>query len=410
VPRAKGEVSASDWSDAPIPDRYLERSAGVPNSEGMDIATFRYVNGAWSEAFAAMDSGQTLVVAFAAPSFAARPGVLAELAAAFPTSIVVGCSTSGEIDQTEVRDESIAVAAVRFANTRIRCTHTRLASVADSFAAGEVLASRLVRDDLRAVLVLSEGVHVNGSELVRGLNAGLPEHVVVTGGLAGDGARFARTWVLAGGEPRVDAVVAVGLYGPNLRITHGSQGGWDSFGLERRVTASRGNVLLELDGQPALELYKRYLGERAADLPSSALLFPLALRDSMRSSNSVVRTVLSVDAAAQSLTFAGDISTGQYAKLMRANFDRLVLGARGAGDAAMGDHVGPTLSIAISCVGRRLVLGERTEEETEATLDALPPGTRQIGFYSYGELSPHAAGRCELHNQTMTLTVLSEAA
>lgn len=193
-------------------------------------------------------------------------------------------------------------------------------------------------------------------------------------------------------------------------ITHGSQGGWDSFGLERKVTASQGNVLLELDGQPALELYKTYLGERAAELPSSALLFPLALRDSMNSSKSVVRTVLSVDEAAQSMTFAGDIPTGQYVRLMRANFDRLVLGARSAGHAAMGDHVGPTLSIAISCVGRRLVLGARTEEETEAALDALPPGTTQIGFYSYGELSPHATGRCDLHNQTMTLTVLSEAA
>ncbi len=129
----------------------------------------------------------------------------------------------------------------------------------------------------------------------------------------------------------------------------------------------------------------------------------------MNTSNRVVRTVLSVDEAAQSVTFAGDVPTGHYAKLMRANFDRLVLGARGAAQAAIGDHVGPTLSIAISCVGRRLVLGERTEEETEATLDALPPGTTQIGFYSYGEISPHTTGRCDLHNQTMTVTVLSEA-
>ncbi|MEP6862277.1 MAG: FIST N-terminal domain-containing protein [Deltaproteobacteria bacterium] len=377
----------------------------------MDIATCRYVNDSWSEPLPSfLDSDQTLVLVFAARSYVERPEVLAELAAAFPRSIVMGCSTSGEIDQTEIRDESIAVAAVRFANTRIRYVHTTLESGSDSSVAGEMLAAGLVTDDLRAVVVLSEGLHVNGSSLVRGLNARLPEHVVVTGGLAGDGARFARTWVLAGGVPQTDAIAAVGLYGSSLRVTHGSQGGWDSFGLERKVTASRGNVLLELDGQPALELYKGYLGERAADLPSSALLFPLALRDSMDSANSVVRTVLSVDEAAHSMTFAGDIPTGQYVKLMRANFDRLVLGARGAGHAAIGDHVGPTLSIAISCVGRRLVLGERAEEETEATLDALPPGTTQIGFYSYGEISPHATGRCELHNQTMTLTVLSEAA
>ena len=212
------------------------------------------------------------------------------------------------------------------------------------------------------------------------------------------------------GTLRHDTIVAVGLYGHRVRVTHGSQGGWDAFGPERKVTASQGNVLYKLDGKPALELYKTYLGDRAAELPSSALLFPLALRDSMETSHSVVRTVLSVDDATQSMTFAGDVPTGHYVKLMRANFDRLILGARGAGQAAIGDHTGPALSIAISCVGRRLVLGERSEEETEAVLEALPPNTIQVGFYSYGEISPHTTGRCDLHNQTMTLTVLSEAA
>lgn len=350
-----------------------------------------------------------MVLAFAAPSYAERPEVLAELAAAFPNSAVIGCSTSGEIAQTQILDESITVAVVRFADTRVRRVQAKLDAAADSFVAGEAIATQLSEDDLRAVIVLSEGVHVNGSELVRGLNARLPEHVVVTGGLAGDGAKFARTWVLVDGQPAPNMVVAIGLYGERLRVTHGSKGGWDAFGLERRVTASSGNVLHALDGEPALALYKKFLGDRAADLPSSALLFPLALRDSAIGSNSVVRTVLSVDEATQSLTFAGDIPTGHYAKLMRANFDRLILGARDAGQVALGEHEGQVLSIAISCVGRRLVLGERTEEETEATLDVLPPGTTQVGFYSYGEISPHTTGRCDLHNQTMTLTVVSEA-
>jgi hypothetical protein len=177
------------------------------------------------------------------------------------------------------------------------------------------------------------------------------------------------------------------------------------------VTRSEGNVLYALDDRPALALYKEYLGERAGGLPGSALLFPLALRATTEDQNSVVRTVLAVDEAKQSMTFAGDIPTGHYAKLMRANFDRLILGAQAAaGAAALREHQGPALSIAISCVGRRLVLGERTEEETEAALDVLPDGTLQVGFYSYGEISPHTSGRCDLHNQTMTLTVLSEVA
>src|ERR1700733_1082257 len=188
----------------------------------MELATFRYANGAWSDAFPALDSPRTMVIAFAAPSFGARADVLAELAAAFPTSAMIGCSTSGEIDQTRIRDESITVAAVRFESTRVRRAHAKLESATDSFDAGIAIAASLQADDLRAVLVLSEGVHVNGSELVRGLNSRLPEDVVITGGLAGDGARFARTWVLADGKPETDTVVAVGLYGTALRLTHGS--------------------------------------------------------------------------------------------------------------------------------------------------------------------------------------------
>ncbi|HUJ57233.1 MAG TPA: FIST N-terminal domain-containing protein [Kofleriaceae bacterium] len=376
----------------------------------MEVATFHYARGAWSRSFPALDSAQTLVMAFAAPAYHDRPGLLAELAAAYPASVVVGCSTSGEIDHTEIRDDSITVGAIRFAGTRVKRAVARLASVADSFDSGVAIANELVAEDLRAVLVLSEGLHVNGSELVRGINARLDEEVVVTGGLAGDGDRFGRTWVLADGRPEANGVVAVGLYGERVRIGHGSKGGWDTFGPERVVTRSLGNVLYTLDDRPALALYKEYLGERAAGLPGSALLFPLALRQRNDEPNSVVRTVLSVDEATQSMTFAGDIPVGHYAKLMRANFDRLILGAQAAGSAAARHDLGtPALSIAISCVGRRLVLGERSEEETEATLEALPALTQQIGFYSYGEISPHVTGRCDLHNQTMTLTVLSES-
>jgi hypothetical protein len=380
----------------------------------MELATFGYAQGAWSQAFPALDSASTLVLAFASPEFRERPEVFAALRAAYPTAAIVGCSTSGEIDHARVRDESVAVAVMRFGGTTVRQAATRLGDARESFDAGVRIAAELVEAEagLRAVIVLSEGLNVNGSELVRGLNSRLPEDVIVSGGLAGDGDRFGRTFVIARGAIETNGVVAVGLYGERVRVGHGSKGGWDTFGPERVVTRSEGNVLYELDGRPALGLYKEYLGDRAAELPSSALLFPLALRASMDDANSVVRTVLAVDEARQSMTFAGDIPMGYYAKLMRANFDRLILGAQAAGGAAGGalkGQPGPALCIAISCVGRRLVLGERAEEETEAALEVLPEGTEQIGFYSYGEISPHASGRCDLHNQTMTLTVLSEA-
>ena len=229
------------------------------------------------------------------------------------------------------------------------------------------------------------------------------------GGLAADGPHFKRTWVLHEGEPRSGIASAVGLSGASLRVGYGSMGGWDIFGPERRVTRSVDNVLYELDGRPALDLYREYLGDLAADLPASGLRFPLSLRPADDETPAVVRTILAIDDARGSLTFAGDIPQGHMAQLMRANPERLLDGASGAAVASRAPHAEhPVLSIAISCVGRRLVLGERTEDEIEAAFDELPDGSRQIGFYSYGEICPSGALTCGLQNQTMTITTLGE--
>jgi hypothetical protein len=333
------------------------------------------------------------------------------LSNAYPSSHLMGCSTAGEIFGTQLWDESLSVAVARFDRTEIRVAGAHVQHAQDSFDAGRTIANQLSGPDLKAVFVLSDGLRVNGSQLVRGLNSALAPGVVVTGGLAGDGDRFSGTWVIDERAPKSGVVSAVGFYGPDVRVGHGCRGGWDIFGPERRVTRSEGNVLFELDGKPALDLYKGYLGERAAGLPATALLFPLALRSGSDDANRLVRTVLAVDEESRSMTFAGDIPQGSLVQLMRANFDRLI---DGAGEAARRSVLSPgdgepTLAVAVSCVGRRLVLGERTEEEIEATFQALPGLSQQVGFYSYGEISPCADATCDLHNQTMTVTTISEA-
>jgi hypothetical protein len=385
----------------------------------MKLDTFSYSTASgWSdEPSADLDSESTLVVVFGSPELDGVRAPLKHLVDRFSRSHIVGCSTAGEIFGNALTDNSLSVAVAQFERgTRVASAAASVQSQDESFAAGEAIARQLQDPALRGVLLFSDGLNVNGSELVRGLNSILPSHVVVTGGLAGDGSRFERTWVVHEGNARSNMVCAAGLYGPFVTIGHGSKGGWDNFGPERRVTRSRGNVLVELDGRPALELYKEYLGDLASGLPATGLLFPLALRAHADDEKSLVRTILAVDEAAQTMTFAGDMPEGALARLMRANYDRLIDGASEAatmaGEAHAGQpgETGETLAIAISCVGRRLVLGERAEEEIEATLDELPAGTRQIGFYAYGEISPYDQGPCDLHNQTMTLTTIRERA
>ena len=357
-----------------------------------------------------LDSEHTLVLIFADQSYLENSAPLEQVSGLFKNAIIVGCSTAGEISGTRVSEGTISMAVIRFERTQLRLSSAPISSAEESNKVGQFLGEALKGTDLQAVLVFSDGLLVNGSELLNGLSHVLLPPIIISGGLAGDGPRFKRTWVIHNKKPHVGYVSTVGLYGKSIKLSTGSLGGWDVFGPERLVTRSSGNILYELDGKPALALYKKYLGDRASELPASALLFPLSLRSESLKRKGLVRTVLAVDEKHDSMTFAGDIPEGSYAQLMKANFNRLIEGAANAAKIAANKlPLGSVnLVIAISCVGRRLVLGSKIESETEATLEVFPPGTQQVGYYSYGEISPLASGRCDLHNQTMTLTSISE--
>jgi hypothetical protein len=340
-----------------------------------------------------------------------------ELAAMFPHSRIAGCSTGGQILGDEVADDCIVAILVRFAATKVRLLGQPIAAPAQSRACGEAIGRALRADDLAGIFVLSDGLNVNGSELVAGMSSLVGKDITVTGGLAGDGADFSESLVGVDCAPRSHMIAAIGFYGSAIRFGCGSAGGWDVFGPRRRVTRSRGNILYELDHSPALDLYERYLGEEEArGLPGSALLFPLQVRDPAQPEHEVVRTVLAVDRDTRSMTFAGDVPEGWHARLMRGDFDNLSAGAAdaarqartGLGELGSNDSAG--FAVLVSCIGRRLLMGQQTSEEVEAAGAELGPGLARIGFYSYGEISPHAAsGICELHNQTMTITTVTEA-
>lgn len=376
----------------------------------LEIIQFKESSG-WSVTpTSELDSENTLILNFFSPGYINNTAPFQQLKSLFPKSQIAGCSTSGEIHDNGVYDESISTAILRFDKSHIKMVSFDITNPSQSFSTGKAIAESVKRDDLKAVFILSDGLVVNGSSLTQGIRSTLDNNVTITGGLAGDGSDFKKTFVLKNGLPTTQQVCAIAFYGEDFVINYGSEGGWDIFGPERFITRSKDNVLYEIDGQPALALYKKYLGDQANKLPASGLRFPLGISQKPFSKAQVVRTILAINEEEQSMTFAGDMPEGWYAQLMRANYDRLVEGAMKAGQLAKGEQTdaSKTLAIAISCVGRRLVLGERTEEEIEATHDVLGSEMPLVGFYSYGEISPSKIGTCDLHNQTMTLTTLGE--
>jgi len=319
---------------------------------------------------------------------------------------IISLSTSGNILNEEVSDFSIVATVVFFEKTRIKTTMSNIDAMENSNEAGAVIGSMLADPTLKHVLIFSDGGKVNGSELVKGLNGVL--NVTITGGLAGDDARFEKTIVGLNNIPSSGNIVGVGLYGENVSVGYGHLGGWDPFGPERLITKSKGNILYELDNKPALELYKTYLGDKAKDLPGSALLFPLGMK--MKPGEPVLtRTILTIQDDG-GMVFAGDVPQGSSVQLMKANFEKLIDASATAAEQSL-ESIGKDseLALLISCVGRKLVLGQRVEEEVEAVREVLGSKPAITGFYSYGEISSILGSpNCELHNQTMTITLLKE--
>lgn len=355
-----------------------------------------------------LNASAGLLLLFMSPSFKNKKKLLLEIKEQWPEAIIIGCSTAGEICNESVKDGSVSLTAVEFEKVACKKGAVNINGMDCSYEAGRKLATQMKSSDLKHLFIFSDGLNVNGAELVSGLKSVLPG-ISITGGLAADGSDFKHTFVINDTIMQDKQIIGLGLYGEELKIGYSSKGGWDSFGIERRVTRSHKNILYELDGKPALELYKSFLGTEADNLPSSGLLFPLNLRENEKAPP-VVRTILAVDEKEQSLTFAGNIPENSYVRLMKANIDRLISGAQHSAQSAVKTLKDSCeLAILISCVGRRLVLKQLVEEEIEVVREALGPQTVITGFYSYGEIAPFGEfSPCELHNQTMTITTLSE--
>ncbi|MEY8850064.1 FIST signal transduction protein [Psychroserpens sp. XS_ASV72] len=339
-----------------------------------------------------------------------RDTIYNEIRQLFPSGHLVFGSTCGDIASGFVDDQGITVTAIEFERTRFDIKSDNLKnSEFDSFDTGKKLMSQLDPDGLKYVFVISEGSQVNGSELTKGMNAAFNHEILITGGLCGDGERFEKTLASYNENPKEGEIVAIGFYGDDIEVSFSIHGGWTPFGPERLVTKSKANELFELDHKPALDLYKKYLGDKANDLPGAALLYPLNVK-SQNEKHSIVRSILNIDKDKNTMILAGDIPEGSKVQLMMTNVDNIANASELAARQAMQNRKQNTeLALLVSCIGRKLVLDQRVEEEIEEVIDVVGENATISGFYSYGEIAPfNGENNCQLHNQTMTITLISE--
>lgn len=332
-----------------------------------------------------------------------------ELVQLFPSAKIVGCSSSGNVLNSQLSQYPLVATAISFESSWVEISSINFNEGDDIEKLSENLINNLPKENLKHIFLMSDGLLINGSALTRGINK-INKFTTVTGGMAGDGARFLETYVIANNIPTKRTIVAVGFYGEKLCIQSGCFAGWSEFGTQRTITKSSGNILYEIDGQPALDLYKKYLGEYASELPNSGLRFPLNIKENDDSSE-IIRTLLSINEEEKSITFAGDVPTGFKARLMKPDIDELIEGAGKAAEVINKVNDKTAFGLIVSCVGRKIVMNQLIDDELEIIQDILGDNVHLIGFYSYGEIAPFQDNllTCELHNQTMTLTTIYES-
>ncbi|KJD32176.1 histidine kinase [Tamlana nanhaiensis] len=351
-----------------------------------------------------------LVLVFGNRFLLEQDNIYSEVSALFPNAHIIFASTSGDITSQSVDDDSITITAMEFEKSTFEIKTSNVSALTeDSYKTGNDIINQFNKENLKFVFIVSEGSFVNGSQLTKGMNAAVNNNVLITGGLCGDAARFEKTLASYNENPKEGEIVAVGFYGDSLEVSFSIYGGWTPFGPERIVTKSKGNVLYELDNLPALDLYKKYLGEKSKDLPGAALLYPMNVKIE-NEDHSIVRTILNINEDDHSMIFAGDIPENSKVQLMMTNVDNIANASeQAARQAILNRKKDPEIAFLVSCIGRKLVLDQRVEEEVEEVISVVGENTVVSGFYSYGEIAPfNGENNCQLHNQTMTVTLLSE--
>lgn len=350
------------------------------------------------------------MVVFAAHEYCHLPQPLDALRNAFPQSKIIGCSTPVVVCDGALLPDTISVGIIRFHHTQLRLSYAPVPSFEESRVAGQQLGQQLAAANLKGVLIFSDGVTTEATELVQGLQEMLPPNVTIAGGLA-SGHSLDDTWMLCDGELKRFHACAVGFMGNAVELTRATGGGWRLIGAECKATRTSGRTLFELDGERAKDVYHRQVGRDIGfGLRESSSRYPLTVRLPGLEMQ-IVRDVNSVDEDSGAIELAGDIPEGVMVQVMTTTEDDILDGVDEAIDRMRSKTILPqnnALAICVSCAGRRAVLLEKTCEEAALAHDGLGHGIHQIGMYAFGEISTTSSGPPQVHNETITIGLIRE--
>jgi len=385
--------------------------------------SFSAGKGAAEQAIGKLNGKPKVLIVFGAMRFNHRE-LIAGISSVAGNIPMVGGTTAGEISTAGFSTGSVVVMAISNENlefvTGIGHNMSRDEAACSVEMANDIL-KKVAFDPNASLLVFPNGMGGDGLKVLEGLQLILGKDFEITGGYLGDDERFESTFQYYNGMVYKDTIVGLMVIKKKgFRTGIGVRSGFTSIGNSFICTSSEGNVVKEFEHTNALEMYKDFLGEeRALRLPGVCLEYPFGIIDRNASDDTEslfqLRCGLSVDHENGTISLAASIPEGTEVTLTTASRGDIINGARDAAVQAKKALFGatPQAIIMFSCVGRKLVLGRRIQEEVDAVLECIGLDVPLIGFYTYGEIGPidktiKDRSTVKFHNETVVLWVLGK--
>lgn len=337
---------------------------------------------------------------------------------------MVGGTTAGEISTSGFSKQSAVIMALSSPildfTTSIGLNMSKDEKACSVSLARKIRRKKAVKNAV-SLLIFPNGMGGDGVKVIEGLHQVMGTNIEIIGGYLGDDERFENTFQYYNGKVYKDAIPALLISGENgFETGIGVRSGFESIGNRFYCTDSENNIVKKFDEERALDLYREFLGEeRSKRLPGICLEYPFGLIDEKVSIAGKdyfqLRCGLTVDREEGTITLAASIPKGSALTITTASRGEIINGAKLAALQAREalKNTVPQAILMLSCVGRKLVLGRRTQEEVDAVKEILGEDVPIIGFYTYGEIGPIDKMREELaitrfHNETVVLWVLGK--
>jgi hypothetical protein len=367
-----------------------------------------------------------ILIVFASPKFV-HPELLEGITKIFGDVPMVGGTTAGEISSNGFSTDSVVIMAIISEELEFCTAISEHMSINEKQCArtlAETLKETVTFDNALSLIVFPNGMGGDGVKVITGLNEILNNTVEIVGGCCGDDENFTNSFQYCDGKVYEDAIAGLLIKGDSSKFKTGIgvRSGFESIGNKMYCTASEGNVLKQIDNEPALDIYTELLGEeRSKRFPEVCLEYPFGLIDEEISFFSgeteqkyfQLRCGFSVDYSEKTITLSGSVPDGSALTLTTGTRNDLIDGAKQAVQQASTCLTGcePVLLIIFSCVGRKVVLGRRVVEETLTVNSVFGNTVPGIGFYTYGEIGPinkleKSLSATKFHNETFVIWAL----